>query len=340
MFERITAVKLDVVLLAESPMRLPRHKGSTLRGVLGHALRQVACALRAQRCDTCLLRHRCAYSTCFETPIQENADMMRLYTHAPHPFVLEPDLSERTEYQPGDALRTGVWLVGRAVEHTGHFIYAFEEAGRLGLGLDMDQGLGPAPEGSAKGERPHGGPKRGRMRLGEVSGMIHGETRAVYDPETQHFSGMPDAVGMREITARAEQLAEAPLKIAFLTPARVKRDGSLSSELTMGLLARTLLRRLTQLEYFHCGNVAGEKDVAPMLKMADGVAARSASLHWEDRVRYSGRQGTKMQMGGVTGEMVFDPVPLPLLECLCWGELLHVGKGTSFGLGQYILERA
>jgi len=37
---------------------LPYYKGSTFRGVFGHALKKVVCALRRQDCYGCLLREK------------------------------------------------------------------------------------------------------------------------------------------------------------------------------------------------------------------------------------------------------------------------------------------
>ncbi|MHB8092928.1 MAG: hypothetical protein ACYDH8_15215 [Syntrophales bacterium] len=47
---------------------LPEYKGSTFRGIFGHSLKKVVCALKHQECADCLLREKCVYSIVFETP--------------------------------------------------------------------------------------------------------------------------------------------------------------------------------------------------------------------------------------------------------------------------------
>jgi CRISPR/Cas system endoribonuclease Cas6 (RAMP superfamily) len=42
-----------------------------------------------------------------------------------------------------------------------------------------------------------------------------------------------------------------------------------------------------------------------------------------------------MKLGGVVGRMEIVGVPDLLWPWLRLGELVHVGKGTSFGLGRY-----
>jgi len=57
-------------------------------------------------------------------------------------------------------------------------------------------------------------------------------------------------------------------------------------------------------------------------------------LGWFDWKRYSNRQEQKMYMGGMVGSVTYEGAVgefLPLLK-LC--ERVHVGKGTSFGLGR------
>jgi CRISPR/Cas system endoribonuclease Cas6 (RAMP superfamily) len=44
---------------------------------------------------------------------------------------------------------------------------------------------------------------------------------------------------------------------------------------------------------------------------------------------------TRMKLGGVVGRMELEDLPKALWPWLRLGELVHVGKGTSFGLGRY-----
>jgi len=57
-----------------------------------------------------------------------------------------------------------------------------------------------------------------------------------------------------------------------------------------------------------------------------------------DVPRYSFRKSEKMVLWGLEGEAGLEGVNKDLLELLIAGELLHIGKNTSFGFGKYKLE--
>ena len=307
--DTMTATMQTAVFRAEEPLRLPAYKGSTFRGALGHAFKQVSCALRREHCDTCLLKHRCAYSVCFETPVPEGAEIMRRYPSAPHPFVLEPPADDRQLYESGEELAVRLWLVGSAGEYLPYFIYAFDEMGKRGLGRD-----------------------RGKAVLTRVE--TGADAACLYTEETQNISGKPECWNAATIEARVEDLRGKPLKIYFETPMRVKSENRLTESCTMSVLAPSLVRRLHTLAYFFCG-ASWTKDIGALLDLSAQVDTLEENVQWMDWTRYSARQDTTMQLGGFIGEALYSPVPAPLLLYLCWGEALHLGKGSAFGQGKY-----
>jgi hypothetical protein len=119
---------------ALEPLILPSYKGSALRGGFGSTFRRVVCALRKNDCRDCLLRDKCVYSYVFETPLPPDTRIMRKYKSAPHPFVIEPPPEKRMGYKPGDEIRFGLILIGRAIDYMPYFIYTFDELGRTGIG--------------------------------------------------------------------------------------------------------------------------------------------------------------------------------------------------------------
>ena len=290
-------------------MLLPSYKGSTLRGGFGHAFRRVVCAIKSRECTDCLLKEKCVYSYIFETPPPADTEIMRKYKAAPHPFVIEPPSEQRRNYGQGNELIFGLTLIGRAIDYLPYFIYAFDELGRIGLG-----------KGKAKFE------------LGDVS--CNGET--IYDSETKTLGTFktgilplePDLLNSRTDNSKL-------ITLSFLTPTRIVYNGHLTLELEFHILIRNLLRRLSLLYYFHCGGNPSEWDFSGIIKKAEGVKVSVRRLRWHDWERYSARQDTRMKMGGFVGEIIFEGDIEPFMDLIRAGEVLHVGKGTGFGLGRY-----
>ena len=79
-------LSLDISCRFLTPAHLPVFKGSTLRGAFGHALKTVACALRQQDCETCLLAQTCAYALIFATERLSGSHV----TARPHPYIINP----------------------------------------------------------------------------------------------------------------------------------------------------------------------------------------------------------------------------------------------------------
>jgi len=130
---------------------LPEYKGSTFRGVFGHALKKIVCALKCQTCEACLLRSRCLYALVFETgpaftDNRNDGDVSLLGTGRlkpriaapPHPYVIEPPATDRTHFIPGDPFDFQLILFGSFNDALPYFIYAFEQMGQLGIGKKIN----------------------------------------------------------------------------------------------------------------------------------------------------------------------------------------------------------
>lgn len=317
MLEGLKIGQFTLGIRALDDLHLPAYKGSTFRGGFGQALRRVVCALRRQECATCLLRDRCIYLYVFETPPPPGSERLRLYKTVPHPFVIEPPLDDVRRIPAGERVELGLILLGRAMEYLPYFVYAFMHLGEQGLG---------------KG--------RGSFRLESVTSKEAKGFRSIFNSETGTLTA-PDGLPAAEmIRARVAELHQASrLRITFETPCRIKHDSRLVDRPQFHHLVRTLLRRLSSLSYFH-GEKALDVDFRGLIDAALQTQCTGGSVTWYDWERYSGRQRERMSLGGFVGTMEYEGDFAPFLSILAWGELLHVGKGVSFGLGKYRLEAA
>lgn len=294
---------------------LPSYKGSTFRGVFGHALKRIVCVLRRQECETCPLKGRCVYTLVFETPIALKMPEGARISHPPHPFVIEPPLNEKSEFRKGESFECSLLLFGEANRNLPYFVYAFDQMGKIGIG-----------------KRVNG--RRAGFRLEEVrngEAILYSQEdktlKQEHAPENLVFSG-PE----RESFGKTEGITK--ISVTLETPLRLKFKNRLeSADLPFHVLVRAMLRRISALFSTWDG---GEPplDYQGLVRRAEEVRIAENRLSWFDWQRYSNRQERKMLMGGIVGSILYEGSLeefLPLLE-LC--SKVHLGKNTSFGLGK------
>jgi CRISPR/Cas system endoribonuclease Cas6 (RAMP superfamily) len=80
-------------------------------------------------------------------------------------------------------------------------------------------------------------------------------------------------------------------------------------------------------------------DFKGLIEKSKEITVQKENLTWFDWERYSNRQETKMKMGGFIGSITFQGNFQTFLPFVLLGEYVHVGKGTSFGLGKYEIRR-
>lgn len=313
----ISLLSVRVTLRARDPLRLPLYKGATLRGGFGMVFKETVCVVEHRDCGRCLLRARCAFPYVFDTPVPEDAVRLRKYPAAPHPFVFLPPLEAKTLYHPGDTLAFDMTLVGKGIDFLPYFIYTFERLGER-------QGLG-------KG--------RGRFSVESVSWRSpQGAERVIYEGSQKTLHNTFRPIGVQDLCPPDSTPSSLPaVTMHFLTPTRIRYQEALTPALDFHVLIRALLRRLSNLAYFHCGGEL-QLDFRGLIAAAEQVETASSDLRWCDWERYSTRQEARMKLGGVVGRVTYKGDLRPFLPLLRLGAVVHVGKGTSFGLGKYVLE--
>ena len=132
----------------------------------------------------------------------------------------------------------------------------------------------------------------------------------------------------------AAPLPEGEVTLRFETPLRIKLRDHLNDRPRFRDLAFNMLRRILELAHFHVPGAVIDWNFRPLLDQADDVRITAADLAWHDWERYSNRQGRKMTLGGFVGEMEIAGDLEPFAPLLRTAEILHVGKGATFGLGR------
>jgi len=290
---------------------LPYYKGSTFRGVFGHALKRVVCALKRQDCKDCLLREKCVYAFVFEVqPLADETNRRKRLSSSPHPYVIEPPDSTKNEYKKGEPFDFGLLLFGKANDYLPYFIYAFEQMGKLGIGKRI-------------------GGKRPRFSLKSVNMNNNKTIYSDQDKKLREGKFTQNLVLDDIIAHRPVQSIDLSLK----TPLRLKFENKLEASLPFHVLVRTMLRRISSLCNYH-GNGEPALDYRGLVQRAKGVEITQSSLRWFDWKRYSTKQDQSMLMGGIVGQVNYSGELAEFVPLIRFCEKVHIGKQTSFGLGK------
>lgn len=303
--------RLRLNFRAREFLRLPPYKGSTFRGAFGMTFKRTVCIVQHQECERCLVRNQCVYPYVFDTPADmgDATGIFKGFQEAPHPYVIEPPLETQTDYAPGDTFTIGLTVLGRALNHLPYFVYTFHRMGETGVG-------------------------RGRGKCDLISAdaqAADGTWMLAYEGAQEALSDIP--------TLSTQHLAcdfENKVKIRFVTPTQLKVDNSFRRGLNFQVLIRGLLRRYSALATFHGGGTP-DLDYGALVAEAENVKTTHHNLNWQTWERYSNRKSQRMKVSGFTGEVAFEGNLSVFKNLLALGVPIHVGKWTSFGMGQYAL---
>lgn len=126
---------------------------------------------------------------------------------------------------------------------------------------------------------------------------------------------------------------DVPAKIVFETPITVKYKGEFLREFNMDAIVRGVKRRIYMLDCFEGidGGDAFDQDYVLPVMRRQKVEKRAVK-------RFSSRKQSAMYLKGIQGTIELGQIEPGTLELLLAGELIHIGKNTSFRFGKYRME--
>mgnify|MGYP000296259172 CR=1 FL=1 len=279
--------------------------GNHWRGALGVTLRDLACVTGANSCEGCRQKHACAYAYLYETPPPADAQKMRRYDRAPHPFTLR-------ETAGPAGVRLILSLFGRGNAYLPLMVLALRRA--------------------ALSKRGIGGR---RLTLAQVCQAQPAEAPAWTRIDREAGTLRPLAV---QTAGRPPPCPLDTVEMHLQSPLRVKRDGRLveAKDFQFADFFGNLLRRLSMLTYFHTGTPL-ETDFKGLMERAHATSC-DARLQWIEQSRHSSRQKQEMSFGGLTGTIKVAGADIAPLWAFLWlGQYTHAGAGATMGLGHYSL---
>jgi CRISPR-associated endoribonuclease Cas6 len=126
--------------------------------------------------------------------------------------------------------------------------------------------------------------------------------------------------------------------VALITPADLQQKGQRLDRLDGPVFFRRLIRRLGTLVETYCQVPAGTGacDYRALAMLADQVVVTEQQVKTQSWERFSTRLQKIHPLTGLVGQALMTNIPEPLWPYLILGQWVHLGKGASFGQGQYV----
>lgn len=300
---------------------MPKYSGSMLRGAFGTALRAMTCVTDLPACKACPLKTHCRFPRIFERPA-----LMPASVQAVNPYVLHTP--PPSTYQSGDIWHFKMSIMGDAIGDNTLIIRAWQQALAQGLGV-------------------HAPFQRARLlyvRLGETLLFDHSDIDNS-DKNSGKIKALPVTHSQIDCHPSGTPASVDQLNLQFLTPFRHQQKGRIVNQaqvLDTATFLASLYNRIRLCQRHHSPDIPwriGYEDYhafkADILQLDMTADVRPANIS-----RRSSRQQRKIHLHAMDGCIhLSDPNRSGALErllpALRLGELLHIGKSTTLGLGQY-----
>ncbi|MDR2191274.1 MAG: CRISPR system precrRNA processing endoribonuclease RAMP protein Cas6, partial [Endomicrobium sp.] len=301
MLSQILISKYKFNLKASQNMRLPSYKASMFRGGFGHIFKSLNCVDRiSKEClPSCQIKNSCIYAYIFNNNGQD----------IPRPYVIATPFGDKREFKTDETFSFDLILFGKAAKYLPHFIFSFIELGKAGLTS-----------------------QKYNYRLESV---LDENGNALFKDNQIIPSSNPCENKARKTPCRFYANENTSLvTLNFTVPLRLKVQGDLITKLKFEDLIKAITRRINAIAKFHC-DCDPQIDHKTLIEKAKNIKIVSDNLQWQDWTRFSSRQKTTMEFGGLVGEITFKGDLPPFMPYLELGSKIHIGKECVFGLGKY-----
>lgn len=302
-------------LIVTEEIALPPYKGFAFRGVFGTVLKELACVLPEESCQRCPFRQTCTYAYLFETSPAEGVDGFRRFSNFPRPYIIRPPQGDKRLFRRYDPLEFEFILIGRASECIPQVILTFDEIGQRGI---------------RNGQ--------GRYIIDRVTATDEkGVEKTIYEKGRAEDGPFP----LRTIRFGKQRAEVGAVTLNFHTPLLIEERGKVQYEPPrFSLLFENLVRRIMLLQAVHGTGGLDFKNYEELVEKSESVRMTSSDMQWNTMERISNRQMARIKTGGLTGSVTYSGELKEFIPFLKAGEIIHVGKSTTFGFGGYRLQKA
>jgi hypothetical protein len=271
--------------------------------------RMVVCR-HAGPCEICPEQDGCSYQNTFSQALADDPAALKRHQKPPLPFAFDlPVLSDLPN--KGHEFEIGLTLAGSAINYVEDYISVVRMLFSQG---NLDR---------------------------KVYGTVVRVESVVCSDSRNSIMENGGAVALdRVATISARDLTEINnlnpfrVKLKIISPMRILQDGHPLREFSFSPFIRSLLRRISSLAYYYYGNRL-EVDYKRLSAGSEEILIDENDFHWTDLQKDCGPN----RLSGIVGSGYCQGSMEDFHAFLLLGEYFHVGKGSSFGLGRYQIEK-
>lgn len=300
----IRYLKLHITLEISERCILPRYKVSAIRGGMGEMLLRKNC-IGNRDCASCGFSRECVvqhimYSKyAIQPTFTADGDSVG--------YVFECH-DNRESFQPGDRIAFGLILFGRTIAHIRHILDAIHMLGNAGIGKEHAKYV--------------------LIKAVDMHGAV------ICKEKCMDISQVKPSYVYEYVNSQVNRFQGASvLTITMKSPLTIKYRRKFLEEFDMDAFCRAIKRRIYMLDCFE-----GIDTLEYYRKKNVPLQLQSQECYMSGVSRYSNRKKERMVLRGLMGKMETSMPDPEILMLLLAGELLHIGKNTSFGFGEYGLE--
>ncbi len=306
----IRYIKLHFTIEYMEDSVMPKYKASSLRGGMGEMLLRANC-IRDRQCEDCDFESECLIRRIMYSRMDIQPAFMSSGDRIG--YVVECE-DYREEFRRGDRTDFSLILFGKTICYFSQIINALYALGMNGLGKNKSRFSIISITNS----------KRIPIMNGSDIDMSKYEVSTVSDYITFRHRQI-DSGGGADL-------------LKFQSPTSIKYRQQEITEFDINAIVEAACRRIYMLDCFEgIESNLTSRDYQDTLQIPEVL---NEYHHQVSVKRYSNHKKSAMYLHGIEGELALDQITGDLLNILIAGELVHIGKNTSFGFGRYrIMQR-
>lgn len=292
---QIRFTKLNIEMEVMQNGLLPKDKASGIRGVIGQALQENTCVWN-QQCEACKFQKTCIFYNVFHSQFQIQPYFT--FSNDSVGYIISC-LDNREYYHAGEYLRFSITLFGNTIPYFSPLLHALSVIEIKGLGK-------------------HHIPLR-------LSCIKNRNGKPILTEKTVNM----EEFQIETLSEYIQERKQSEVHTIWLqSPCAIQVNHSICLSPTVEQIVKNLFRRLYMLNCYE-GNY-----VEPYCPIEIETNILSQDLQIRKITRYSNHQKQSMQLKGIQGIIQTEPIKGKAKDILLAGEIIHIGKNTSFGFGK------